>query len=261
MALGERTGTAGNQDAVNGIALSLNGHAGRRSMMELNADFSKRVAVHSAHIPWVASPMAGVDRRMLDRIGDEVARATSIVRYAPGSHFLPHTHGGGEELLVLEGEFSDEYGDFPAGSYVRNPPTSRHTPRSKPGCVLLVKLWQFDLADRTQVRIDTKDRAFVPETDRDGVTLLELFQDLHEIVRLEHWTENATIDLAPRGGAELLVLEGAFEESGEHFRAQSWLRLPQGAALAARTGASGCTVWIKTGHLGQPVVPPAAMPA
>jgi len=149
--------------------LSHIGHVGESSIMELNADFSKRVAVHAAQIPWVPSPMAGVDRRMLDRIGDEVARATSIVRYAPGSHFSPHTHGGGEELLVLEGEFSDEHGDFPAGSYIRNPPTSRHTPRSKPGCVLLVKLWQFDLVDRTQVRIDTKGMAFVPLPGRDGV--------------------------------------------------------------------------------------------
>jgi anti-sigma factor ChrR (cupin superfamily) len=222
--------------------------------MELNADFSKRVAVHAGRIPWVPSPIAGVDRRMLDRIGDEVARATSIVRYAPGSQFSPHTHGGGEELLVLEGEFSDEHGDFPAGSYIRNPPTSRHTPSSKPGCLLLVKLWQFDLADRTQVRIDTRDRTFAPVADRDGVTALALFHDQHEIVGLERWPAHATIDLAPQGGAELLVLDGGFEEGGEHFEAQSWLRLPQGASLAATTGANGCTVWIKSGHLGKPVV-------
>jgi len=88
-----------------------------------------------------------------------------------------------------------------------------------------------------------------------------LFEDQHEIVRLERWAANATIGLAPRGGAELLVLEGGFEESGERFEAQSWLRLPQGGTLAARTGANGCTVWIKTGHLGQPVVPPPAMSA
>jgi hypothetical protein len=200
--------------------------------------------------------MAGVDRRMLDRIGDEVARATSIVRYAPGSHFSPHTHGGGEELLVLEGEFSDEHGDFPAGSYIRNPPTSRHTPRSEPGCVLLVKLWQFDPADRTQVRFDTREREFVPLAGRDGVTALELFRDPHEIVRLEHWAANATIGLAPRGGAELLVIEGAFEESGEHFGGQSWLRLPPGATAVAKTGATGCTVWIKTGHLGHSIALP-----
>jgi anti-sigma factor ChrR (cupin superfamily) len=101
--------------------------------MEINADFSRRVAVHAARLPWVPSPMAGVKRRMLDRIGDEVARATSIVRYAPGSRFSPHTHGGGEEFLVLEGVFQDEHGDFPAGSYVRNPPTSRHSPARGPG--------------------------------------------------------------------------------------------------------------------------------
>ena len=224
--------------------------------MELNADFSQRVAVHAAQIPWVASPMAGVDRRMLDRIGDEVARATSIVRYVPGSHFSPHTHGGGEELLVLEGEFSDEHGDFPAGYYIRNPPTSRHTPRSGPGCVLLVKLWQFDLADRTQVRIQTRERGFVPVTDRHGVAALELFKDRHEVVRLERWTADVTISLTPQGGAELLVIEGAFEESGERFEAQSWLRLPPGATIVAKAGANGCTAWIKTGHLGRPVNSP-----
>jgi anti-sigma factor ChrR (cupin superfamily) len=96
--------------------------------MEINADFSQRVAVHTARLPWVPSPTAGVERRMLDRIGDEVARATSIVRYAPGSQFSPHSHGGGEEFLVLEGAFHDEHGEFPAGSYIRNPPTSRHAP-------------------------------------------------------------------------------------------------------------------------------------
>ena len=83
--------------------------------MELNADFTKRAVAHSATMPWVASPIAGVDRRMLDRIGDEVARATSIVRYAPQSRFSAHTHGGGEEFFVLDGVFQDEHGDFPAG--------------------------------------------------------------------------------------------------------------------------------------------------
>src|SRR5689334_6703944 len=112
--------------------------------MEINADFSRAAVVHAARLLWVASPMVGVDRRMLDRIGEEVARATSIVRYAAGSRFSPHTHGGGEEFLVLDGVFQDEHGDYPAGSYVRNPPTSRHTPGSAPGCVLFVKLWQFD---------------------------------------------------------------------------------------------------------------------
>lgn len=90
--------------------------------MELNANFDERAVVHAASIPWTASPTPGVDRRMLDRIGEEVARATTIVRFAPDSHFPPHIHKGGEEFLVLDGVFQDEQGDFPAGSYVRNPP-------------------------------------------------------------------------------------------------------------------------------------------
>ena len=130
--------------------------------MQLNADFTRRAVVHAGTLDWVVSPMAGVHRRMLDRIGDEVARATSIVRYAQDSHFSPHVHDGGEEFLVLDGVFQDEHGDYPAGSYVRNPPTSRHTPGSAAGCTIFVKLWQFDLADRTQVRIATSGQAFVP---------------------------------------------------------------------------------------------------
>ncbi len=217
--------------------------------MELNADFSKRAVVHAARLAWVASPIAGVDRRMLDRIGDEVARATSIVRYAPASHFSPHTHGGGEEFLVLNGVFQDEHGDFPAGSYVRNPPTSSHTPASAPGCTLFVKLWQFNLADRTEVRIDTSALSYQPTPGRPGVEAMPLFQDERETVRLERWQPGAVVELAVPGGIELLVLDGGFSESGESFEPQSWLRLPCGATLRARAGVGGCRLWIKVGHL------------
>jgi hypothetical protein len=53
--------------------------------LHVNADFSQRVIVRFEASEWVASPMPGVRRRMLDRIGAEVARATSIVRFEPGS--------------------------------------------------------------------------------------------------------------------------------------------------------------------------------
>ena len=217
--------------------------------MRINADFSRRVVVHAARIPWVPSPMAGVERRMLDRIGDEVARATSIVRYAPGSHFSPHTHGGGEEFLVLDGVFQDEHGDFPAGSYIRNPPTSRHTPRSAPGCVLFVKLWQFDLEDRQEVKINTATTPYQPVTDRPGVELMPLFRDEVEDVRLERWSPGAAVVLSAPGGAELLMLEGGFDEGGDHLTPLSWLRLPLGSTLRAEANPEGCKIWIKTGHL------------
>jgi anti-sigma factor ChrR (cupin superfamily) len=221
----------------------------RETLMELNSDFTRRVVVHGARLPWVPSPIAGVERRMLDRIGDEVARATSIVRYAPGSQFSPHTHGGGEEFLVLEGVFQDEHGEFPAGSYVRNPPTSRHTPGSALGCTLFVKLWQFDPMDRQHVAIGTDSSAYRAAADRPGVQLLPLFKDSREDVRLERWEPGAAITLTVTGGAEVLVLDGAFDDGTEHFEAQSWLRLPADGVLRAKAGALGCKVWVKTGHL------------
>lgn len=217
--------------------------------MEVNADFSRRVVVHAARLSWVPSPIAGVERRMLDRIGDEVARATSIVRYAPDSCFASHTHGGGEEFLVLDGVFQDEHGDFPAGCYVRNPPTSHHRPGSAPGCLLFVKLWQFDPADRTPVRLDSGAMPYRPAAGRPGVELISLFCDSREDVRLERWAPGATITLTVPGGAEVLTLDGEFCEGGERFEPQSWLRLPVGGTLAAKAGPEGCKVWVKTGHL------------
>jgi len=224
--------------------------------MELNADFSQRVVVHAHTLPWVASPMPGVDRRMLDRLGAEVARATSIVRYAPGSQFSAHTHDGGEEFLVLDGVFQDEHGDFPTGSYVRNPPTSAHTPGSEAGCTIFVKLWQFDPDDREQVRIESADIAW-SATPRPGVQTLPLFSDAAETVRLERWAPSTRVDLALPGGGECLVLHGEFSDGEDRLAAWSWLRIPPGGSLAARCGEAGCTVWLKTGHLRGPIAAPA----
>lgn len=224
--------------------------------MEINADFTTRVAVHGAGLPWQPSPLPGVERRMLDRIGGEVARATTIVRYAPGSAFSAHVHTGGEEYLVLDGVFQDEHGDFPVGSYVRNPPGSRHTPRSVPGCTIFVKLWQFDPDDRTPVHVDTATAAFA--ADRPGVETLPLFRDDREQVSLERWAPRAVVGLDASAGLELLVLDGGFTEAGERFESQSWLRLPVGAAALATAGPDGARVWIKRDHLAQPIRTPGS---
>jgi anti-sigma factor ChrR (cupin superfamily) len=217
--------------------------------MRINADFTKRASAHAGASEWAQSPMPGVKRRMLDRIGDEVARATSIVRYAPGTAFSPHTHPGGEEFYVLDGTFQDERGDYPAGSYVRNPPTSRHRPRSQAGCTIFVKLFQFDPADRSHVTINTRLVDAVAPAGRPGVTLIPLFSDGREDVRLEQWRADASIVLDVPGGFEALVLDGGFQEGGETFVQHSWLRLPKGSRLAAVASAAGARLWIKTGHL------------
>jgi len=220
--------------------------------MRINADFTKRTSVHAEKSAWVPSPMPGVERRMLDRVGGEIARATSIVRYAADSAFSPHAHPGGEEFFVLEGIFQDERGDYPAGSYVRNPPTSRHTPRSQAGCTIFVKLFQFDPADRSHVNIDTRRTEAVAAAGREGVRLIPLFNDGREDVRIEEWRADADVVLDVPGGFEALVLEGGFEEGGETFTQHSWLRLPRGFRLVAVAGAAGARLWIKTGHLRQP---------
>lgn len=225
--------------------------------MELNADFAQRAVVHGAQTAWLSSPTAGVDRRMLDRIGGEVARATTIVRFAPQSRFPRHVHTGGEEFLVLDGVFEDEHGAFPAGSYIRNPPQSAHTPGSGPGCTIFVKLWQFDLADRTHVRIDTTKARYLPDPDRAGVSVLPLFNDAREDVVMERWAPGAEVALNASAGLEVLVISGGFAESGEAFAPQSWLRLPKGAGAAVIAGPEGATVWIKRDHLAEEPRAPA----
>lgn len=224
--------------------------------MRINADFERRVLLHADEIDWLPSPMAGVSRRPLDRIGAEVARATSIVRYDPGSHFSPHVHHGGEEFIVLEGVFQDEHGDFPAGAYIRNPPLSRHKPGSEPGCVIFVKLWQFDPADRSHVRIDMGKIGAVADAARPGVAVTPLFEDAREAVRLEHWAPGAAAPVEAEGGAELFVLEGSAEESGEALRRHSWLRVPLGSRLALTAGERGARIWVKSGHLREITLPP-----
>jgi anti-sigma factor ChrR (cupin superfamily) len=111
--------------------------------MKQHADYSEKVVLFTKALPWLESPMPGVQRPMLERDGAELARATAIVRYAPGSHLQTHHHGGGVEFIVLEGVFSDEHGDNPAGTCVRNPVGSSHTPFRRDGCTILVKLWQM----------------------------------------------------------------------------------------------------------------------
>ncbi len=217
--------------------------------MNVNDDFSKRVVMHGDSIKWEDSPMPGVQRRRLDRVDGKNERVTTIVRYAPNSSFSAHTHGGGEEFIVLEGVFQDDYGDWPAGSYIRNPPGSKHTPGSKTGCTIFVKLWQFDPQDRTFIHANINKLGSVEEKDRPGVKTSPLFCDANEDVRLEHWEPNASLTIDTNGGAEFFVLDGSFLEGEDELRKSSWLRVPINSRVHIKAGSNGTKVWIKTNHL------------
>lgn len=220
--------------------------------MKINADLSKRAAVQSEALPWLPSPLPGVERRMLERDGEEVARVTSLVRYAPNSRFSPHTHHGGEEYLVLEGAFSDEHGDFPVGSYVRNPVGSRHTPQTREGCVIFVKLFWLHPDDQAYVNVDTTREDLWTPAESPGVDVMELhrFRDETEaLYRLAPSTTVAARDLP--GGEELFILEGSCRDENGIYTQGAWVRSPIGEAPELHTE-SGCRVYFKRGHLLNP---------
>jgi len=215
---------------------------------DLNMDFSKKVVINTNTVEWAASPLAGVQRRMLDRDGAESGRATSIVRFDPGSYFTPHVHGGGEEFIVLDGVFSDEHGDFPPGTYVRNPVGSEHQPSSKQGCTIFVKLWQMDETDQDFVRIDTGSKPWAPGLV-EGLSVMPLHQFGTEHVALVNWQPGTVFQRhAHMGGEEILVLEGTFEDEHGSYPKGTWIRSPSGSTHKPFSR-EGCTIYVKTGHL------------
>lgn len=218
--------------------------------MLINADFSCRAALAPEHYQWVQSPQNGVERVMLDRVGAEKARATSIVRYAPESNFPHHLHPGGEEILVLSGTFSADDTDYPAGWYLRNPPTSGHQPYSREGAVIFVKLWQMTGDETHPVAIDTKDADnWQQQGDRE---VCHLYSDAREQVSLQRINAGEVLFAeAITEGAELLVLEGTLIEAGQTYQRGGWIRLPADATSQITAGANGATVYLKTGHLAQ----------
>ncbi|AHG63810.1 cupin domain-containing protein [Advenella mimigardefordensis] len=217
--------------------------------MLIHSDFLQRAAVLPQHYQWIASPQPGVERVMLDRIGEEKARATSIVRYAPASRFPGHPHPGGEEILVLSGTFSDEHGDYPAGWYLRNPHGSSHQPFTHEGAVIFVKLRQMPEKESRSVRINTHDAS--NWTEHDVGASCPLFADEREQVSVEKRAAGRQLVSQFVDGAEVLVLEGSLNDAAQEYGEGSWLRLPPGTYSELVAGLRGATVYLKTGHLGE----------
>ena len=218
--------------------------------MRVNDDFGLRVVVYPDQYQWVASPMPGVQRMMLDRIGDEIARATTIVRYAPNSEFSAHTHGGGEEYFVLDGVFSDENGDYHAGTYVRNPIGSSHSPRiGSQGATIFVKLHQFAMDDSEQKVINSCHGHWHPGSIS-GLNVMPLHTYSNEHTALVKWSPNTQFNThSHSGGEEILVLEGTLYDERGMYPKGSWLRSPNFSQHTPFTKDDGAIIYVKTGHL------------
>ncbi len=230
-----------------------------RYTVQINSDFNQRVVVRPGDVNWTPTAMPGVERQMLERIGEEIARATSIVRYAPGSSFHSHTHGGGEEILVLEGGFSDQYGEYSPGAYLRNPIGSSHAPYSETGCTLLVKLHQFDLSDQLSLVIDTRSEVSRKRCERQqtdwqegmvrGLSVLPLHTHGGEHTALVRWAAGTRFNRHQHwGGEEIYVIEGTFQDEYGDYPQGSWLRSPH-RSQHSPFSEHGCLIYVKTGHL------------
>jgi anti-sigma factor ChrR (cupin superfamily) len=218
--------------------------------MRYNADFRQRVVIHPDKYQWVPSPMPGVERMMLDRIGNEVARASSIVRYQPNSEFSSHIHTGGEEYLVLEGTFADEHGEYHKGSYVRNPIGTSHTPRiGSEGATIFVKLHQFSEDDIEQKIIQTTEAEWFPGMVS-GLSVMPLHSYQGENIALVKWDANTQFNPHQHwGGEEILVLEGTFYDEHGKYPKGTWIRSPHLSQHTPYTREDGALIYVKTGHL------------
>jgi anti-sigma factor ChrR (cupin superfamily) len=215
----------------------------------INGDLGLPVVVDTRSMAWSPSPSGSVWRKRLHLVGPpESGQVTSVVRYEAASTFPAHDHPDGEEILVLDGVFSDEHGDWRAGSFLLNPEGFRHAPFSREGCLLFVKLRQYPGRDRRHVALDVSGMPWQSTTAK-GISIKTLYEQAgySDSMRLERWGPDTPDEMRRYGlGAELFVIEGAFvDESGRH-EAGSWMRFPVGASHHAGTR-EGCTMYVKEG--------------
>jgi anti-sigma factor ChrR (cupin superfamily) len=217
----------------------------------IHGDLTLRVRMNAAAMEWQPSPSGTVWRKRLHLVGGaETGQVTSIVRYDAGSRFPAHDHPDGEEILVLEGVFSDEHGDWPAGTYLLNPEGFRHAPFSRDGCLLFVKLRQY-AGSRHHVALRT-DRERWQRNPETGIEVLPLYSEAEfpDTTCLERWAPGTgPSERAFPGGAEILVLRGGLSDDDGDHQALCWLRLPLGSTYTA-SSPGGCELYVKRDGLG-----------
>ena len=215
----------------------------------LNQNYTLPVVVDGSTLTWEASPAASVWRKKLERQAAETGMATSIVRYEAGARFETHKHPNGEEIFVLSGVFSDETGDYPAGTYIRNPAGTAHAPFSTGGCEIFVKLCYFEPGDSQLLRINSHKAGWQQGMDN-LQKVLPLHQFNHEVTQLVALDSGARWrPVVPEFGFEALVISGDIWFEGNRLPAMSWIRLPAGQQPLFEVRGNAAQLLVKTGHL------------
>ena len=219
--------------------------------LTLSADLAARAVVRSAEIDWQPSPSPTVWRKRLYLDGPrEAGIVTSVVRYDAGSEFPTHHHPDGEEIFVLDGVFSDEHGDYPAGTYLLNPDGTSHAPFSKDGCVLFVKLRQYAGEGRNQVQMNTNALDWQPRNDT-GVWQKPLYRQ----GSYKEWTQPLKLDAGAQSpphdhpnGEEIFVIEGEIEDEHGIYPAGTWVCSPPGSGHTVKSP-KGAILYVRLGGI------------
>ncbi len=212
-----------------------------------NLDYAKRLVIDTSKKSMEPSDLPGVDRIPLERERAESGIQTSVVRYEAGATFSDCIHPGGEEIFVLEGEFADEFGSYPAGTYIRNPPGSLHSPFSRDGCKLFVKLNQFQTGDSKKVVVNTIDKEWLPGYG--DLKVMPLAEFGTESTALVKWPAGAAfVPHTHFGGEEIFVLDGIFIDENGEYPTGTWIRSPHLSNHDPFVD-EGCTILVKVGHM------------
>ena len=109
--------------------------------IRLKSDFTLNQLVRSGSVAWTPLDepgVSGVHVKVL-RFDAASSRATTILlKFDAGASYPAHSHPGGEEIFVLEGDIRLGKDSLQAGDYLFTHPGNSHGVHSTGGCVVLV---------------------------------------------------------------------------------------------------------------------------
>lgn len=215
---------------------------------QVHADLLTRVSVLPTSLMWHQTHYTGIWFGCFES-DDEVQEhpVTMLTRFDPGGFFPLHGHPGGEEILVLEGNFIDETGVHPPGTYMLNPEGFIHRPYSDEGCLTFVKLRQHGGKTRQQVRTNIFNDSWQPGRIP-PIQVQPAYEQagFSEKVWFERWLPGTQLlDVVETDIKEIFLVEGSWSDELGSYPTGSWLRYPPNCPYSPFSE-TGCLIYVKT---------------